>query len=133
MHWTLTRTDTQDAIKLHPQFVWTDEFDWQALAQSSPVYSLTGAMVIQQGTKQAGRPIGLNGDDTRTTRADLATLQAWADVPELELTLTHPKGKTYKVIFARPAISNIKPIKQYRPSDGGDEDKYTLNLHFMTI
>lgn len=133
MHWTLTRTDTQDTIKLHPQFVWTDEFDWQALAQSSPVYSLTGAMVIQQGTKKAGRSITLNGDDTRTTRADLAALQAWADVPELELTLTHPKGKTYQVIFARPNITDIKFIKQHKPEDDEDDDKCTLNLHFLTI
>lgn len=90
-------------------------------------------MDIQQGAKKAGRPITLNGDNTRTKRSDLVKLQALSDVPELELILTHPKGKTYKVIFARPAMSNIKPIKQYRPSDDSDEDKYALNLHFMTI
>lgn len=133
MHWILTRTDTDEVITLHPQFIWADEFAWQALAQSDPVYTLTGAMDIQQGTKKSGRPITLNGDDTHTTRATLALLQAWADVPELELTLTHPKGKDYKVIFARPAISDIKPIKQYRPSDDSNSDKYTLNLHFLTI
>lgn len=90
-------------------------------------------MDIQQGTKKAGRPITLNGDDTRTTRADLAKLQAWADIPELEMTLRHPKGKTYQVIFARPAITDIDFIKQYKPEDDEDDDKCTLNLHFLTI
>lgn len=131
MTWILT-TNT-DKIELHAQFVWADEFEWQALAQSDPVYTLTGAMDIQQGTKKEGRPITLNGDDTRTTRADLAKLQAWADVPELEMTLRHPRGKEYKVIFARPNISNINFIKQHRPADDSDDDKCTLNLHFLTI
>lgn len=129
--WQLSsKTDT---LNLHAQFIWVDEFDWQELAQSDPVYTLTGAMDIQQGTKKAGRPITLNGDDTRTTRADLAKLQAWADIPELTMTLTHPKGKKYKVIFARPNITNINFIKQYKPEDEEDDDKCTLNLHFLTI
>lgn len=133
MDWTLTRQDNNETIKLHEQFVWADEFDWTPLAQSDPVYTLTGSMDIQQGTKKAGRPITLNGDNTRTTRATIARLQAWASVPELSLTLTHPKGQSYPVIFARPAITGITPIKQYRPLDDSDDDKYTLNLHFLTI
>lgn len=129
--WQLTnKTDT---LTLHAQFIWADEFDWQELVQSDPVYTLTGAMDIQQGTKKAGRPITLDGTDTRTTRADLAKLQAWADIPELTMTLTHPKGKKYQVIFARPAMTDIHFIKQYKPEDEEDDDKCTLNLHFLTI
>lgn len=131
MTWHLS-TDS-DKLELHAQFVWADEFNWTALAQSDPTYTLTGAMIIQQGTKKAGRPITLNGDNTRTTRADLAKLQAWAEVPELKLTLRHPQGKTYQVIFARPAITDIKFIKQHKPKDDKDDDKCTLNLHFLTI
>ncbi|MDO4896142.1 MAG: hypothetical protein Q3971_02160 [Moraxella sp.] len=131
MAWTLS--DSTDTLNLHAQFTWSDEFSWQELAQSDPVYTLTGAMIIQQGTKKAGRPITLNGDNTRTTRADLAKIQAWADVPELTLTLTHPKGKKYQVIFDRPAISDIKFIKQHKPKDDKDDDKCTLNLHFLMI
>lgn len=131
MTWHLS-TDS-DKLELHAQFVWADEFNWTALAQSDPVYTLTGAMIIQQGTKKAGRPISLNGDNTRTTRADLAKLQAWAEVPELKLTLRHPQGKAYQVIFARPAITDIKFIKQHKPKDDKDEDKCTFNLHFLTI
>lgn len=133
MHWILKRQDNNDTLQLHAQFVWSDEFDWTALAQSDPVYTLTGAMVVQQGTKKAGRPITLNGNDTRTTRADLAVLQAWAAVPELEMTLTHPQGQSHRVIFDRPFMDNIKAIKQYRPADEDGEDKYTVHLHFLTI
>lgn len=133
MHWILKRNDTNEQIRLHPQFRWTDELDWTPLAQSEPVYTLTGSMDIQQGTKKAGRPITLNGDNTRTARADIETLKAWSSVPELILTLTHPKGVHYSVIFSRPALDNVQAIKPYRPIDEADSDKYTLNLHFITV
>lgn len=129
--WQLT--NQTDILALHAQFIWADEFDWQELAQSDPVYTLTGAVDIQQGTKKAGRPITLDGTHTRTSRADLAKLQVWADMPELTLTLIHPKGKKYQVIFGRPAISDINFIKPHRPKDESDEDKCTLNLHFLTV
>lgn len=129
--WQLT--NQTDILALHAQFIWADEFDWQELAQSDPVYTLTGAVDIQQGTKKAGRPITLDGTHTRTTRAELAKLQAWADVPELTLTLIHPKGKKYQIIFGRPAISDINFIKQCRPADEEDDDECTLNLHFLTV
>ncbi len=133
MHWILKRNDTNEQIRLHPQFRWMDELDWTPLAQSEPVYTLTGSMDIQQGTKKAGRPITLNGDNTRTARADIETLKAWSSVPELILTLTHPKGAHYGVIFSRPALDNVQAIKPYRPIDEADSDKYTLNLHFITV
>lgn len=131
MHWQLN-TPTQ-SISLHAQFVWADEFEWTALAQSDPVYTLTGAMDIQQGTKKAGRPITLNGDNVWVSRAELAKLQELAQIPELVMTLTHPKGQSYQVIFGRPAIDGITPIKQYRPSDDSDDDKYRFHLHFLTV
>lgn len=133
MYWKLTRADTGQQLNLHPQFYWADEFDWTPLAQSDPVYTLTGAIDIQQGTKKAGRPITLNGDNTRTIRTDIETLQAWSSVPELTLILTHPKGGKYQVIFSRPALSDISAIKPYRASDVADGDKYTLNIHLITI
>lgn len=133
MHWTLTRQDNRQTLTLHPQMDWTDEYDWTALAQSEPVYTLTGAMDIQQGTKQAGRPITLNGDNAWTPRAELKTLQAWAEIPELEMTLTHPDGRQFKVIFNRPALNSIQAIKNYRPIDQSDDDMFKVSLNFLTI
>ena len=60
-NWTLTRKDTSDPLELPGDMRWTDEFDWQALAQSNVQYSLGGAAIIQQGTMLAGRPITLGG------------------------------------------------------------------------
>lgn len=132
-HWQLSKKDNTDTLELHPQFVWADEFDWQALAQSEPTYTLTGAVDIQQGTKLAGRPITLSGDDAWVKRKLIKDLQTWADVPELTLELVHPDGRTFNVIFARPAIDNLTAIKEYRPADQSDDDWVRADLHFLTV
>lgn len=133
MNWILTRQDNSQELKLHSQFDWVNEYDWTPLAQTDPVYTLTGAMDIQQGTKQAGRLITLNGDKAWTIRSNVKILQAWKEVPELEMTLQHPDGRTFKVIFSRHALDNIQAVKNYKPADQSDKDPFRLNLHFLTI
>ena len=132
MNWTLTRKDNNDIIHLPEDMRWLDEFDWQALAQSAPEYTLGGAVVIQQGTKLAGRPITLGGEWIWLPRADLVTLQAWADAPELEMTLAHPDGRSLNVCFARPALSNINPAHYLAPEDATAQYE-APQIHLITI
>lgn len=131
-HWQLARSPSE-LLTLDPQFMWTDELDWTALAQSEPTYTLTGSVDIQQGTKQAGRPITLKGDDVWIAKGDLLQLQDWASVPELTLTLTHPDGRTFNVIFNRPAIFNIKQVVLTQPSDDDSQSWYQADLAFLTV
>lgn len=133
MHWTLKRTDNNETIKLHAQYLWIDEYEWTALAQSEPVYTLTGAMDIQQGIKKAGRPITLDPTYASILRSDLKKLQTWSEVAELQMQLTHPKGQTHQVIFARPAISDIQTFLHMKPIDEEANDLYQAKLHFLTI
>ena len=51
-------THTLDGLALPAGMIWQDEFDWSP-ALSAQEYSLTGALVIDAGTRQAGRPITL--------------------------------------------------------------------------
>lgn len=131
-HWQLSKSPSEN-LNLHPQFIWSDELDWTPVAQSEPTYTLTGAVDVQQGTKQAGRPITLKGDEVWVKKADLKTLQDWTSVPELTLTLTHPDGRTFAVIFARPAIFNIKQVVITQPSDDDNEQWYQADLGFLTV
>lgn len=131
--WQLKRNDNQAVIELHPQYWWRDEYDWSPLKQSAPVYMLSGAMDIQQGTMLAGRPITLDCTHARLTRRDLAKLQSWSSVPELDMTLTHPDGRTFTVIFTAQALSDIVDIKNYKPSDKQADDAMTANINLMTI
>lgn len=131
-NWTLTRKDTSDPLELPGDMRWTDEFDWQALAQSNVQYSLGGAAIIQQGTMLAGRPITLGGEWIWLPRATLLTLAAWADVPELEITLTTPDGRSYNTCFARPALSNTTPVIYAAPEDGTAQYE-AVQVHLLTI
>lgn len=133
MSWTLKRNDNQATLNLHSQYLWLDEYEWTSLKQSDPVYTLSGAMDIQQGTMLAGRPITLDSTQARITRINVETLQEWAAVAELEMTLTHPDGRSFTVIFARPAISDVVDIKNYKPSDKGPNDPMRANLNLLTV
>lgn len=133
MTWQLKRKDNNAVLSLHKQYWWSDEYEWTSLAQSEPVYTLSGAMDIQQGTMLAGRPITLDCEHARIKRIDVQTLQNWSEVPELEMTLTHPDGRTFKVIFARPAIKDIKEVKHHRPGDELPDDLFTANIYLMTV
>lgn len=132
MNWTLTRKDNNATLELPADMRWRDEFDWQALAQSQVQYSLGGSAIIQQGTMLAGRPVTLGGEWIWLDRATLETLAAWADVPELEITLTHPDGRRLNVCFARPALSDCAPVAYRAPEDGTAQYE-APTIHLMTI
>lgn len=133
MTWTLIRKDIQSTLTLHAQYIWSDEYEWSPLKQSEPVYALSGAMHVDQGTMLAGRPITLDCEYARIQRSDVELLQVWSAVPELELTLTHPDGRAFDVMFAATALSDIVDIKNYKPSDKQPDDPMTANIHLMTI
>jgi len=63
---------------------------------------------------------------------NLLTLAAWADVPELEMTLAHPDGRQRNVCFARPALSDCAPVAYRAPEDGTAQYE-APTIHLMTI
>lgn len=131
--WQLKRNDTSETLALHQQYWWRDEYSWSALKQSKPEFSITGAMFIQQGTMLAGRPITLDCSKARIKRMNMETLQDWSMVPELEMTLTHPDGRTFTVMFDSPSLSDIEPIKIIRAGDEEGNDPFKANIILMTV
>ena len=129
---TLTRKDNNTRIELPDQLRWTDEHDWSPLAQAQPQYSLGGAVIVQQGSKLAGRPVPLGGEDDHNwlRRETLATLHDWAAVPELELTLDYHGGK-YNVIF-RNHEQALAASPVWWTNDA-DSDWYRAEIRLMTL
>lgn len=125
MHWTLKDTQT---IQLHPQFVWVDEFDWQASVSSEPIYTLTGAMIIETGIKKAGRPITLKGDDVWLDKALLVKL---FDLQGKTLTLGVPDGRIFDVLLKK--LTNVAPITRYQKADETDSDQWRCDILMMTV
>lgn len=82
-------------------------------------------------TNTHGRPITLDCTHARIKRSELEYLQSWTAMPEL--TMTHPDGRTFNVMFTATALTDIVDIKNYKPADKGPDDPMTANINLMTI
>lgn len=130
----ITLTAGGVTLQLDPDLRWTDEFDWFAIEQTAE-RGLTGALIIDAGARQGGRPITLAPPDDNAAwmpRAVLSQLQAWEADADLELSLSL-RGATYTVGFrrwdgapieARPVLFVSDPL----PGDFGDHYLATLRL-----
>lgn len=96
---SITLTYNATTATLSDRLQWTDEYDWSPVEQST-AYGTTGALLVDVGLKLAGRPITLVGTETAAwiTRALCDTLQAWASLPGIQLSLVL-RGTTHSVMF----------------------------------
>lgn len=120
------------ALDLPQDLLWTDEFAWKKVEQSLE-YSTTGALVVDEWTKQAGRPITLAGTVERgwCKRDTLKTLNTWAGQTGLTLSLMH-NGVAYSVMWDHSAGPiTAEPIVEYREPE--DTDFYSLTLYFVHL
>ena len=130
---TLTRKDNNAAITLPERLRWLDEHQWSRIAQTEPEYTLGGAVVIQQGTKLAGRPITLGNDDVHNwlPKATVETLREWTDVPELVMTLDY-QGRQFDVCWRIHDQAIAATPVGWRHDEGNDA-WYHAELRLMTI
>ena len=131
---TLTNPNTAASLTLPDALNWVDEFAWSPVQQSK-AYTTTGALLIEEGTRQAGRPITLEGkvDATWATRADLALLHTWAATPGLQLTL-RLRGVDHAVAFdhEKGALQGV-PVMFYADAAVADADWYVPTLRFIQL
>lgn len=113
---------------------WEDEFSWAPVEQSVE-RTITGALVVQVSTRQAGRPMTLSPydkDSAWITRASLDQLKTWAGNPGQTMVLTY-RGQTYNVVFRHHdgEVIRAEPVKHM--ADVQSDDWYTATLRFMEI
>lgn len=106
-----TTHHTLQLIPLPRGMVWVDEHDWVA-AQHATEYSITGALLVDAGTRLAGRPITLQGEaDAGWIRRDvLAQVRALANAPGATYTLTLADDRVFIVMFAPDQPISARPI-----------------------
>ncbi len=114
-----------DSLPLCDGLVWSDEFAWSPVSQSTD-YSLTGALIIQESTRQAGRPITLIGQSSGRdhtvwiSRANLIVLRTALAVVGAEHTLTLHDARAFTVMAVQdgsgpidaeplPAVASFAP------------------------
>ena len=131
---TLTHTPSATTLTLPDALSWSDEYTWSPVEQTK-TYTTTGALLIEEGVKQAGRPITLEGSEDRTwcTRALVDQLHAWANTPAMVLTLTL-RGVAHTVTFdhERGALQGLRVLFY---ADGSIEstDFYVPTLRFLEL
>lgn len=129
----LTDKTTLQNLSLPNDLLWANEFEWSAV-ESTHTYSLSGALIVEQGVKQAGRPINLKAeaDMAWVTRAVVSTLHTWAAIPNriFELGLEYAADtRTFNVIFDNSTTSVIaKPVKGFPGHSAGDYFHVELKL-----
>lgn len=129
----ITLSNGTQTLALPDTLAWIDEFTWSPVIQATE-HTVTGALVVDAGVRQAGRQITLEGDaDTVwATRALVAELQAWASVPGQTYVLTL-RGQQRSVIFdhERGAISATEPVVFYTEPE--PTDFVGLSLRFIEV
>lgn len=119
---------------LSDDLLWSDEHAWTP-AVASVSYLITGALMVQSATRQAGRSVTLVGapDMAWITRGELDTLYAWAAVPlgndtgRFELTLFDGRVLTVAFRHAETAVE-AEPVMGFPSRSSADFYRLTLRL-----
>ena len=124
-------------LTLPDDLLWSDEHGWSPVV-SSVSYLITGSLLVQSATRQAGRAITLVGaaDMAWVTRSVVNVLREWAALPldavtgRFELTLMD--GLMFTVAFrhADGAIE-AEPVTGFPARN--DNDFYRITLKLMQI
>lgn len=131
---TLTHAASSTSVTLPDALDWTDEYSWSPVQQSKQ-YTTTGALLIEEGTKQAGRPITLQGsaDTTWCTRALVDQLHAWAHTAGIQLLLVI-RGTARTVTFDHEsgALQGL-PVMFFEDGSIASDDWYVPTLRFLEL
>jgi hypothetical protein len=131
---TLTHAASSTTLTLPNALGWADEYTWSPVQQSK-TYTTTGALLIEEGVRQAGRPITLEGSEDKTwcTRALVDQLHAWAATSAITLVLTL-RGVAHPVTFdhERGALQGL-PVVFYADGSIASDDWYVPTLRFLEL
>ena len=122
-------------IPINAGCMWVDEFNWSAL-KSSAEYSLTGALIVDQGTRQNGRPITLEASAEKgwndMTRIIVQQLYALSNQPGQTFALILADGRQFTVIF-RPGEEPITAQPLAERESPPDDWPYIITLRLAEV
>lgn len=123
----ITLSDSVTTITLPNDMQWLDEFAWSPVEQDEE-YSLTGALIVQRGIKETGRPITLlGGDDACWVPRSKVTALFILLATEDETLILNLHGTEYTVVWRHAETPvDAKPVVRIRNPD--EDHKYTLTL-----
>lgn len=128
----ITITDNTTTVTLPDDILWSDEFAWHPVEQRVD-QTITGALIVQAATRQAGRPITLQSGQNFAwlTRAQLDTLKTWAAVAGKTLTL-NIRGVARSVMFRHNDGAIEAEMVMYHAAPTAS-DYYVCVVRFLEI
>jgi hypothetical protein len=129
-------TITLGTVTLPPDLRWRDEFAWTPV-QRTAEYGLTGALIVQESVKQAGRPITLEAKSEAKgyvwlNRATLLALKTLAETAGWSGTLTLADGRAFTVAFRDDGLT-AEPVIHLAHTGPLDALPYTFTLKLQTV
>lgn len=129
-------TDGTTPITLSDDLLWSDEFNWNDVEQSS-TRTITGGMVVSSMLRSGGRPITLEPQDDASawhSRATIQQLRNWSATPGRTLTLTM-RGANYSVAFRHQdgVAVEARPVVHFAQPDVDSSDWFHLTLRLFQV
>lgn len=133
----LKNLSTEVALVLPDDLLWIDEHSWSPTVASTS-YLITGSLLVQTATRQAGRPITLVGapDMAWVARSTVEQLRQWAALALTDTSgrflLTLQDGRTFTVAFRHNDTAlEAEPVLGIPAR--ADTDFYRLTLRLMEL
>lgn len=130
-----TTHHTLGLVQIPRQLVWVDEFAWTPVEKATG-YSTTGALLVDVGERQAGRPITLQATDNHgwLARSVVEQVRALAADPEGVYAFTHADGREFLVMFAPgdDAVTAV-PFSNTRPELPPDNYPYVATVRLIEV
>lgn len=106
------RNHTLGTIEIPEDVWWSDEFAWSDIEQATE-YSVTGALIIDVGIRQAGRKITLQSNPRGgwVPRSTVLDLQAQRGNPGGTYTLSLADGREYTVAHDHSRSLEAEPVR----------------------
>jgi hypothetical protein len=129
----ITLTHLTTTVTLPADLDWTDEYDWHPVMHAVD-YTLTGALVVQTSTRQAGRNITLEGSNSSgwMARSDLDALRALAAIEGAVCTLSMP-GRADKQVMFRHQDTAVQAHPVYTPVPPAADDWFYITVKLMEV
>lgn len=122
-----------DTVELDDQFEWEDEFEWDAVAQAQD-RSLSGALVVQYGSKTCGRPITLKANGGAwTPLSAVRQLEAMRDEPGRVMQLTLADARVFHVMFNRDGGTPLEARPIERLVNPPSDHPYDVSIRLITV
>ena len=118
----ITLSDGTTSITLPVDMVWADRHSWSPVEQTVNT-SLTGAAIVDVGTRLTGRPLTLQSDEQHAWMpyASVSQIKEWADIAGKQISLTIG-ADSFQVIFRhhdKPAV-DVFAVIDYDTPDAQD-------------